>query len=99
MSLAVSLLLPKKEGEKETSPELRSWATELLNESSPVKLSKAQSQSLQRNGLSLQPGDMIFFSGQKGGIYLGKRQVIRSNDDGRVEIQDLDERSEHSQDR
>lgn len=104
VSLAVSLLLPKKEGEKDTSPELRSWATELLNESSPVKLSKAQSQSLQQNGLSLQrrdlqPGDMIFFSDRKGGIYVGKNQVIRGIDDGRVEIQDLDERSEHSQDR
>ncbi|MCO8163888.1 hypothetical protein NJC38_17175 [Pseudomonas sp. 21LCFQ010] len=31
VSLAVSLLLPKKDGEKETSPELRSWATALLN--------------------------------------------------------------------
>jgi hypothetical protein len=102
VNLAVSLLLPKKEGEKETSPELRAWATELLNESSPVKLSKAQSQSLQINGLSLQrrdiqPGDLIFFSPQKGRAYV-KRQVIRG-DDGRVEIQDLDERSEHSQDR
>ncbi|MBX8557015.1 C40 family peptidase [Pseudomonas cichorii] len=99
VSLAVSLLLPKKEGEKETSPELRSWATELLNESSPVKLSRAQSQSLKRNGLSLQPGDMIFFNGQKPAIYLGDRQIIRANDDGRVEVQDIDERSTHSPDR
>lgn len=105
VSLAVSLLLPKKEGEKETSPELRTWATELLNESSPVKLSKAQSQSLQINGLGLQrkdlqPGDMIFFSGQRKGItYLGKREAFRSNDDGHVEIQDLDDSSDHHQDR
>jgi hypothetical protein len=99
VSLAVSLLLPKKEGEKETSPELRSWATELLNESSPVKLSQAQSQSLKRNGLSLQPGDMIFFSGQKPAIYLGERQVIRANEEGHFGVEDLDGRPEHSPNR
>jgi hypothetical protein len=101
VNLAVSLLLPKKEGEKETSPELRLWATELLNESSPVKLSKAQSQSLRVNGLSLQrndlqPGDLIFIP-QKGRAPI-RQQVIRGADGG-VEIQDLDERSEHSRDK
>lgn len=94
VSLAVSLLLPKKEGEKETSPELRSWATELLNDSSPVKLSKEQSQSLRRNGLSLQPGDIIFFR-KNPAVYLGERQMIRSTRDGSVEVQTLEDHPVH----
>ncbi|PHN31373.1 hypothetical protein [Pseudomonas sp. ICMP 460] len=94
VSLAVSLLLPKKEGEKETSPELRSWATELLNDSSPVKLSKKQSESLRRNGLSLQPGDIIFFS-KNPAVYLGERQIIRSTHDGGVEVKTLEDPPVH----
>lgn len=94
VSLAVSLLLPKKEGEKETSKELRSWATDLLNDSSPVKLSQEQSQSLKRNGLSLKPGDLIFFKGQKPVIYLGDRQIIRGTDNGHLEVQTLDDQAE-----
>lgn len=90
VSLAVSLLLPKKEGEKETSKELRSWATDLLNDSSPVKLSQEQSQSLKRNGLSLKPGDLIFFKGQKPVIYLGDDQILRGTDIGHLEVQTLD---------
>lgn len=94
VSLAVSLLLPKKEGEKETSKELRSWATDLLNDSSPVKLSQEQSQSLKRNGLSLKPGDLIFFKGQKPVIYLGDHQIIRGTDNGHLEVQTLDDQAE-----
>lgn len=94
VSLAVSLLLPKKEGEKETTPELRSWATELLNDSSPVKLSKEQSQSLRRNGLSLQPGDIIFFR-KKPAVYQWERQIIRSTRDGSVEVQTLEDPPVH----
>ncbi|MCH5532852.1 hypothetical protein L6216_01535 [Pseudomonas syringae pv. syringae] len=90
VSLAVSLLLPKKEGEKETSSELREWATELLNESSPVKLSKEQSKSLRRNGLSLQVGDMLFFNAKKSAAYLGERRVIRKIDNGKVEYETVE---------
>lgn len=91
VNLAVSLLLPKKEGEKETSLELRAWATELLNDSSPVKLSNSQAQSLKRDGLGLKPGDLIFFRGSRAGIYLGEGQIIRSARNGKVEVKTFEE--------
>lgn len=80
VSLAVSLLLPKKDGEKEASEELRAWAVQLLNNSSPVKLSEAQTVDLKRNGLELKPGDIIYFDSNTGvsrrGIYLGDDQFV-----------------------
>jgi hypothetical protein len=90
VSLAVSLLSPKKEGEKETSPELRAWAAELLNDSAPVKLSHKQSESLRSEGLSLLPGDMIYLKGQRPIIYLGEGKVLRPTPEGKIEVQSID---------
>lgn len=61
VNLAVSLLLPKNKEEQEPPRELRKWAAKLLNESSPVKLSEEQLSTIERGGLKLQPGDLIFF--------------------------------------
>jgi len=89
VSLAVSMLVPAKEGEKETSQVLRAWAIALLNETSPVKLTQEQALSLKRNGLTLKPGDILFFSGKRKSIYLGDDQFIHGNENGKVEIQKL----------
>ncbi|MCS3467920.1 cell wall-associated NlpC family hydrolase [Pseudomonas sp. JUb42] len=81
VNLAVSLLLPKKEGEQEPPRELRKWAAELLSNSSPVKLTDDQLIAIERGGLRLKPGDLLFFnvSGKRHeGIYLGDDDFIRS---------------------
>jgi hypothetical protein len=97
VNLAVSLLTPKKDGEKETSKELRDWAISLLNESSPIKLSPEQVKSLQENGLRthLKAGDLLFFETRvkkSTGIYLGNKQIIRTASEGKhnVEVQKID---------
>jgi cell wall-associated NlpC family hydrolase len=90
VSLAVSMLAPKKEGEKETPQVLRSWAIALLNETAPVKLTQEQAISLKHNGLSLKPGDIVLLDGKrKMSIYLGDDRFIRSNENGKVEVQSL----------
>jgi cell wall-associated NlpC family hydrolase len=81
VNLAVSLLLPKKEGEQEAPRELRKWATQLLSNSSPVKLTDDQLIALERGGLRLKPGDLLFFStsGQRhAGVYSGDDDFICS---------------------
>jgi|LNAP01.1.fsa_nt_gb hypothetical protein len=81
VNLAVSLLLPKKNGEQESPRELRKWAAKLLSDSSPVKLTEEQLTAIERGGLKLQPGDLLFFnsSGRRyQGIYLGDDNFIHS---------------------
>lgn len=89
VSLAVSMLVPAKEGEKETSQVLRAWAIALLNETSPVKLTQEQALSLKRNGLMLKPGDLLFFSGKRKMQGLGDDQFIHGNENEKIEIQKL----------
>ncbi len=81
VNLAVSLLLPKKEGEQESPRELRKWAAQLLSNSSPVKLTDDQLIAIERGGLKLKPGDLLFFStsGKRSEkIYLSDDADIRS---------------------
>ena len=83
VNLAISLLIPKKEGEVQTTPELTNWAIKLLNDSSPVKLSEPEIISVKKNGL--RPGDLLFFSTNGGkvshaGIYLGDDKYITRGD-------------------
>lgn len=82
VNLAVSLLLPKKDGEQEPPRELRKWAAKLLNESSPVKLTEEQLNAIERGGLKLQPGDLLFFNSSGKPykrIYLGDENFIHSS--------------------
>lgn len=82
VNLAVSLLLPKKEGEQEPPRELRKWAAQLLSNSSPVKLTDDQLIAIERGGLKLKPGDLLFLnsSGKRyEGIYLGDDKFIHSS--------------------
>lgn len=83
VNLAISLLVPKKEGEVQTTPELKNWAVKLLNDSSPVKLSEPEIISVKKNGL--RPGDLLHFSTNGGkisrtGIYLGDDKYISRGD-------------------
>lgn len=85
VNLAISLLVPKKDGEAQTTPELTNWAIKLLNDSAPVKLSEPEIISVKKNGL--RPGDMLFFSTKDGrashaGVYLGNDQFIRAGSSG-----------------
>lgn len=93
VSLAVSLLLPKKENEKEASEDLKKWAVDLLNESSPVKLSVSQIKSISRDGLGLRPGDIIFFNSKVPGIYVGEGKFIHNRRD-KVKVEDIGVKSE-----
>ncbi|NHN69933.1 MULTISPECIES: NlpC/P60 family protein [Pseudomonas] len=91
VNLAISLLIPKKEGEAQTTPELTNWAIKLLNDSAPVKLSEPEIISVKRDGL--RPGDLLFFSTNKGkvnhaSIYLGDGIFSRSSD-REIKIDDL----------
>lgn len=91
VSLAISLLVPKKDGEAQTSPELTNWAIKLLNDSAPVKLSESEMISMKKNGL--RPGDILYFSTKEGrvshaGVYLGNDQFVRAGSSG-VKIDDL----------
>lgn len=83
VNLAISLWVPKKEGEVQTTPELKNWAVKLLNDSSPVKLSEPEIISVKRNGL--RSGDLLHFSTNGGkisrtGIYLGEDKYISRGD-------------------
>lgn len=85
VNLAISLLVPKKEGEVQTTPELKDWAVKLLNDSAPIKLSEPEIISVKKNGL--RPGDLLFFSTNGGkvshaGIYLGDDKFINKGDGG-----------------
>lgn len=82
VNLAVSLLLPKKEGEQEAPRELRKWAAQLLSNSSPVKFTDDQLIAIEMGGLKLKPGDLLFLntSGKRyEGIYLGDGNFIHSS--------------------
>lgn len=85
VNLAISLLVPKNEGEVQTTPELKNWAVKLLNDSAPVKLSEPEIISVKKNGL--RPGDLLFFSTNGGkvshsGVYLGNDKFINKWSNG-----------------
>lgn len=92
VNLAISLLVPKKEGEVQTTPELTNWAIKLLNDSAPVKLSEPEIMSVKKSGL--QPGDLLFFSTNNrgrvshAGIYVGDDKFIQNRDSG-IKVDDL----------
>lgn len=93
VNLAISLLVPKKEGEAQTTPELTNWAIKLLNDSAPVKLSEPEIISVKKNGL--QPGDLLFFRSNGGkvshaSIYLGDDEFIKNtNTNSKIKIDNL----------
>ena len=51
VSLAITLLAPQKKDDPQTSTELKQWAIRLLNESSPVKLTAREIDSIDKQGL------------------------------------------------